>query len=109
MMVGMVRYRPSIGDADHGARRNAITTSAMRRFSCHYADAITIFTSMKPESGDLSDFLQPTPVIDSDAPAIRNKALELTTSLKNEVDQARALLSGYGIPSPTPGISKAAK
>ncbi len=63
----------------------------MTGLSCHCGGAGTIFTNMKPESTRLSDFLRPTPVIDSDAPVIRNKALELSASLKRDVEQARAL------------------
>ena len=46
---------------------------------------------MKLESTNLSDFLEPTPVIDADTLAVLNKVLELTANLTSAVDQARAL------------------
>jgi transglutaminase-like putative cysteine protease len=46
---------------------------------------------MYPESDELSDYLLSDPVIDWQTPAVRQKALELTASLADEVDKARCL------------------
>ena len=46
---------------------------------------------MTPESTDLSDYLQPTSVIDVETPGIREQAMELIDGLESDVDQARAL------------------
>lgn len=46
---------------------------------------------MYPESDDLNDYLSSDSVIDWQAPAVRQKALELTASLTGEVDKARCL------------------
>lgn len=46
---------------------------------------------MYPESDELSDYLLSDPIIDWQTPAVREKALELTASLSDEVDKARCL------------------
>lgn len=46
---------------------------------------------MYPESDDLNDYLVSDAVIDWQTPAVRQKALELTQSLSDEVDKARCL------------------
>ena len=46
---------------------------------------------MYPESDVLSDYLASDPIIDWQTPAVRQKALELTASLVDEVDKARCL------------------
>lgn len=46
---------------------------------------------MYPESDDLSDYLLSDTIIDWQTPAVRQKALELTASLADEVDKARCL------------------
>lgn len=43
------------------------------------------------ESDDLSDYLVSDTIIDWQTPAVRQKALELTSSLADEVDKARCL------------------
>lgn len=46
---------------------------------------------MYPESDDLNDYLLSDPIIDWQTPAVRQKALELTASLTDEVEKARCL------------------
>ena len=46
---------------------------------------------MYPESDNLSDYLQSDSIIDWQTPAVRQKALELTSSLTDEVEKARCL------------------
>jgi transglutaminase-like putative cysteine protease len=46
---------------------------------------------MYPESDELSDYLVSDAIIDWQTPAVRQKALELTAALADEVDKARCL------------------
>ena len=46
---------------------------------------------MYPESDESADYLLSDPIIDWQTPAVRQKALELTSSLSDEVDKARCL------------------
>jgi hypothetical protein len=46
---------------------------------------------MYPESDDVSDYLVSDAIVDWQAPAVRQKALELTRSLADEVAKARCL------------------
>jgi transglutaminase-like putative cysteine protease len=46
---------------------------------------------MYPESDELSDYLVSDDIIDWQTPAVRQKALELTQSLSDEIDKARCL------------------
>ena len=46
---------------------------------------------MYPESDELSDYLVSDSIVDWQTPAVRQKALELTQSLPDEVDKARCL------------------
>lgn len=46
---------------------------------------------MYPESDELSDYLLSDAIIDWQTPAVRQKALELTASLTDEVEKARCL------------------
>ena len=46
---------------------------------------------MYPESEDLNGYLLSDPIIDWQTPAVRQKALELTASLADEVEKARCL------------------
>jgi len=52
--------------------------------------------SMYPESDDLSEYLVSDTIVDWQTPAIRQKALELTRPLSDEVTKAPGIL--------TPGI-----
>jgi transglutaminase-like putative cysteine protease len=47
--------------------------------------------SMYPESDDVSDYLVSDAIVDWKTPAVRQKALELTRSLSDEVAKARCL------------------
>lgn len=47
--------------------------------------------SMYPESDDVSDYLVSDAIVDWQTPAVRQKALELTRSLADEVAKARCL------------------
>lgn len=47
--------------------------------------------SMYPESDDLNDYLVSDTIVDWQTPAVRQKALELTLSLSDEVDKARRM------------------
>lgn len=46
---------------------------------------------MYPESDDINDYLLSDPIIDWQTPAVRQKALELTESIADEVEKARIL------------------
>ena len=46
---------------------------------------------MNPESPNLSDYLHPTPTIDSEHPSVRRHAEEIIGGLAGELDQAKAL------------------
>ena len=46
---------------------------------------------MYPESDDLSEYLVSDTIVDWQTPAVRQKALELTQSLQDEVAKARCL------------------
>ena len=46
---------------------------------------------MKPESQDLNDYLVSDIIVDWQTPDVRQKALELTRSLTDEIDKARCL------------------
>ena len=46
---------------------------------------------MYPESDDLSEYLVSDAIVDWQTPSIRQKALELTESISDEVDKARCL------------------
>ena len=46
---------------------------------------------MYPESDDLNDYMISDPIIDWQTPAVRQKAVELTSSLADEVAKARCL------------------
>jgi transglutaminase-like putative cysteine protease len=52
---------------------------------------VRIEASMYPESDDLNDYLVSDTIIDWQTPAVRQKALELTRSLSDEVTKARCL------------------
>jgi transglutaminase-like putative cysteine protease len=46
---------------------------------------------MYPESDELSDYLAADKIIDWQTPAVRQKALEITAALSDEIDKARCL------------------
>src|SRR6266567_7579698 len=46
---------------------------------------------MKPESQNLNDYLISDAIVDWQTPDVRQKALELTRSLTDEIDKARCL------------------
>jgi len=58
---------------------------------CHCVSTKATLTRMKAESANLTEFLQATPVLDCDTPAVRERACEIASGRSGDVERAKAL------------------